>query len=74
MSSQHLALIPLGNLPAGKYVVKIERLPFEKEYVARGFREPSPRQINNVCDSFSFVVQDQLGNASKSTRTSTTRG
>lgn len=56
VSPQHIALIPLGKMTPGKYDVKIERLPLEREYVDQGMREPSPEQVNFVCDSFSFLI------------------
>lgn len=48
--SPHIALIPLGELSAGKYRVKVEELP-PKE------KTDTPQKTRHVvCDSFSFVV------------------
>jgi hypothetical protein len=54
-STQHIALIPLGKLCPGKYVVKLERLPMDgsKEF---GLPEPSQEQERKICKPFSFTV------------------
>jgi hypothetical protein len=59
VSTQHLALIPVGKLAPGKYVVKIEQLPIEKKYQEAGYPERMPEQAKNVCDSFEFMVLDR---------------
>jgi hypothetical protein len=59
LASQQLALIPLGELAAGKYRVNIVRLPIEQKYIDNGLREPNPKAFNNVCTSFDFGVFNQ---------------
>ncbi len=56
MSRSTLALIPVGELPSGKYRVIVEQLPIAQEYVDRGFPQPQPELINSISDSFGFVV------------------
>jgi hypothetical protein len=58
-SPQHLALIPLGKLDPGKYIVKMKRMPMGKSYRKTGLPEPSPNQESNICKSFSFKVANQ---------------
>jgi hypothetical protein len=58
IESQHLALIPLHDLPAGKYDVVIERLPLEKQYADVGWKE-TPATVNVVSKSFSFTVEEK---------------
>ncbi len=55
-STQHMALIPLGKVHPGKYVVKMKRLPMEDKYREIGFPEPSREHESNMCKSFIFVV------------------
>lgn len=56
ISSQQLALIPLGKLASGKYRVEIVRLPVKQELIDKGFSEPDAKAINNICNSFGFGV------------------
>jgi hypothetical protein len=55
--SRHFALIPLGNLPAGKYSVSMVNSPMEKRYLDIGF-QPMPEAYvpKIVCSSFEFTV------------------
>ncbi|RIK61693.1 MAG: hypothetical protein DCC65_18570 [Planctomycetota bacterium] len=55
-SPQYIALIPIGPVGVGKYSVEIDPLPLEKKYRDLGLSEPGERQINNVCDSFTFIA------------------
>lgn len=54
--TQHLAIIPIGKVPPGKYQVKVEQLPLEKQFVELGYEKALPRQVGRVCKSFSFLV------------------
>jgi len=56
VSTQHLALIPVGKLSPGKYVVNIEQLPMEKQYQDIGYPKRMSEQVKNVCNSFQFIV------------------
>lgn len=58
-STQHLAVIPLGKLPPGKYTVRVERAAMEKTYLDLGFPEPPPQQIAKVSGSFGFIVLER---------------
>ncbi len=58
-STQELALIPVGMLLAQKYVVRVERLPLEKEYQDQGYPEPPSEQSSRICNSFGFMVLDR---------------
>lgn len=55
----YMALIPVGRLPTGKYAVKIENLPLDKEWIDRGYEKPLARQLNHVCHSFEFKVLER---------------
>ncbi len=60
ISAEGIALIPLGNLGAGKYRVNITQTPMEQKYLDLGFRpvsETNARRI--VCRSFSFTVSER---------------
>lgn len=56
-STRHLAIIPVGTLEAGKYLVRIKRLPLDKEWYDRGYSERARRAATRVCQSFEFVVK-----------------
>jgi hypothetical protein len=58
-STWHLALIPVGKLPLGKYQVKITQLPGGKDktgHLLGGLTAAETQRI--VCGSFSFAVVD----------------
>lgn len=58
-TTEHLALIPLGNLPPGKYVVQIELVPLEKKYIEQGFSSlPDSVARRLVSQPFEFVVRE----------------
>jgi hypothetical protein len=59
-SSRLVTLIPLGKLPAGKYAVKITRVPYEpadSDKVARPI--PPEWEDRIVCQPFSFTIGEQ---------------
>lgn len=56
MSDSHLALIPVGKLPPGKYRVNVAQLPMEAEYEDQGLRQPPRNLRERISDSFTFVV------------------
>ncbi|MFO0789994.1 MAG: hypothetical protein U0805_11105 [Pirellulales bacterium] len=59
-STWHLALIPVGKLPIGKYHVQITQLPGGKDktgHLAGGFSASEAQHI--VCGAFSFSVVDR---------------
>jgi len=54
----NFAIIPLGNLPAGKYDVTIIPLPLDQKYKQAGFKPMSEDWLRRmVCGSFSFDVE-----------------
>jgi len=56
-TTRHLALIPLGKLPSGKYRVNIIRCPMPRKYIDSGFQPISDAVARRiVCGSFSFSV------------------
>jgi len=58
-STVHLAMIPLGKLPAGEYRVKISQSPREQKYVDAGLGRVSDEQVSRIiCGPFSFQVWD----------------
>jgi hypothetical protein len=58
-TTSHFALIPLGQIPAGEYQVKIVKLPVAEEFAK--YVRPSDRDWAKeiVCKSFSFSVEQQ---------------
>jgi hypothetical protein len=56
MSRATLALIPIGELPPGKYRVIVDPLPMEEKYVGAGASPPPSSIKNNVSGSFGFAV------------------
>jgi hypothetical protein len=52
----HFALIPLGELEAGKYQVSFEQLPIEQEWLDAGFESVPPSASELVCLSFAFEI------------------
>jgi hypothetical protein len=55
--TRYIALIPVGTLRFGKYVVTIERSPMEPRYIERGNREPAQDFGGRVVShSFQFLV------------------
>ena len=59
-TSEYFALIPLGEVPAGKYRVNVIQSPRSQKDVDQGFqpiRKEVARRI--VCNSFSFSVSEQ---------------
>ena len=58
--TEHVALIPLGNLPSGEYEVRIIQVPIEQKFVDYGVKPiNSEWERRIVCKSFSFsVVRD----------------
>ncbi len=55
----HLALIPLGKLPAGVYQVEITQAPLDQKYLDAGFEPLSTEAAQKiVCQPFSFTVED----------------
>jgi hypothetical protein len=58
-SSSHLALIPVGKLPSGKYRVKVEKLPMDQKYLDDGFRRPTADVLDRISGSFTFIVIDR---------------
>lgn len=58
--TRHVALIPLGKLPSGKYRVNIIRSAMPQKYIDLGFRPTSEEVARRVvCGSFSFSVSEQ---------------
>jgi hypothetical protein len=56
----HVALIPLGKIPSGKYRVNVIRSEMPKKYIDLGFRPTSDKVARRiVCRSFSFTVSEQ---------------
>jgi hypothetical protein len=61
-TTEHFALIPLGQLPNGKYRVDIKRSPMPQKYIDLGFRPMSDAAARRiVCRSFSFTVLKKDG-------------
>lgn len=57
-TGEYFAIIPLGQLNAGHYVVKVERAPLDQKYVDLGFRPlPEERAERIVSRSFTFDVE-----------------
>lgn len=56
-STVHFALIPLGELPIGKYAVDFEQLPMEEQDAAEGFQKVADTAYI-VCQDFAFEVSD----------------
>ena len=58
--TQHFALIPVGILSAGKYTVRIERLPISSSLRDTGFKEPAEDYGAKVVSRpFNFIVEKQ---------------
>ncbi|OHB74841.1 MAG: hypothetical protein A2W31_06410 [Planctomycetes bacterium RBG_16_64_10] len=58
--TEHLALIPVGNLSSGKYYVKVDRASMEQKNAVQGFRPTTDTDARRIiCHSFDFTV---LGN------------
>lgn len=56
--TRHFALIPVGNLPKGKFSVSITPEPFDRGSVGKEFKEiPDERKLPLVSSSFDFTVQ-----------------
>jgi len=59
--SVHIALIPLGKLPSGKYQVSVVRSPLEQRFIDLGFKPTNPVKPRCcVCKSFSFAIEKGL--------------
>lgn len=59
-STVHFALIPLGKLPAGEYLVRYEQVGMDRKYFERGFVPFTPQQERRlICRHFNFVVWDR---------------
>lgn len=59
-TTEHLALIPLGKLPAGKYRINIVRSPREQRMLDIGYRPVSNASARRVvCSSSSFSVVEK---------------
>jgi len=57
--TEHLALIPLGKLPSGKYRVNVIQAPMDRKYVGSRFPPVSDEVARRiVCRSFSFSVAE----------------
>ncbi|MBX3426064.1 MAG: hypothetical protein KF688_10325 [Pirellulales bacterium] len=56
-STQHIAIIPVGKLGKGEYLVCIERLPIERKLREAGFREPPKEWDKRISRSFRFTVK-----------------
>jgi hypothetical protein len=55
--SEHFALIPLGKLPSGIYLVKVVQGPLEQEYVDAGYKPKTlAKAAKFVSQSFKFGV------------------
>jgi hypothetical protein len=57
--SVNFALIPVGNLPVGKYEVELTQIPTKQQFVALGYKridENWSRQF--LCKRFSFRVAE----------------
>lgn len=57
-ASQHIAIIPLGKLPKGKYPVVFSRAPVEKKLLDAGHREPPAEWEKRVTAPFVFSVNE----------------
>jgi len=56
--TEHFALIPLGKLPSGIYLVKVVQGPMEQKYVDAGFKQITSGQAARfVSRSFKFEIQ-----------------
>ncbi len=55
-STSHLALIPVGQLPSGKYRVVVEQLPMDEKYEKQGFRQPPRLLRERISGSFTFIA------------------
>ena len=57
-TTEHIALIPLGELPPGTYEVHIRQIPLVG--LDRGYREINDEGARRiVCRSFSFVIRER---------------
>jgi hypothetical protein len=58
-STRHIALIPLGKLPAGKYEVNITQLPLQPQFIDGGFKPLDESWAKRVvCRPFAFEVKE----------------
>ncbi len=58
-TTEQIALIPLGELAAGKYSVRVELNAMDKKYAEQGFSTPSKADaLRIVCRAFHFIVVD----------------
>lgn len=58
--TSHFALMPLGEVPAGKYKVKLARVPLENMFVHSGFKPVDEHYIRRViCQSTMFEVKEK---------------
>src|SRR3972149_9633631 len=58
-STSHLALIPLGELPAGRYQVEIVQSPMGNRYTQAAGQIMKDWGDRLVCQPFSFAVSEQ---------------
>jgi hypothetical protein len=59
-TSEHFALIPLGELPVGKFTVNMTPLPIENEFREQGFGPVDAKSLSRlVCKPFSFSVVEE---------------
>lgn len=55
--TEHIAIIPLGELPTGTYEVTFNQQPLEKQFTNQGFQPiPKSEAQDVVCGPFKFTV------------------
>lgn len=58
-TTEHVALIPLGELPPGRYRVSVKSAPMEKKYTDQGFPPiPDSAGLQLVSRPFHFIVAE----------------
>ena len=58
--TSHFALIPLGQLPPGKYDVQVHQVPMDQKYIDEGYKPVKEKWTGlKICTPFTFTVKDK---------------